>query len=93
MDYRALNKVTIKNKYLIPFIVDLFDWLSHAKYFSKLDLRFGYQQVKVANGNEPKTTFVTQNRAFEFLVMPFGLTNYPGTFCTLMDQVFHDYLD
>ncbi|XP_039015947.1 uncharacterized protein LOC120146474 [Hibiscus syriacus] len=93
VDYRALNKVTVRNKYPIPLIVDLFDQLSNAKYFTKLDLRSGYHQVRVAEGDEPKTTCVTRYGAFEFLVMPFGLTNAPATFCTLMNQVFHDYLD
>ncbi|KAE8676551.1 hypothetical protein F3Y22_tig00111584pilonHSYRG00153 [Hibiscus syriacus] len=93
VDYRALNKVTVRNKYLIPLIVDLFDQLSNAKYFTKLDIRSGYHQVRVAEGDEPKTACVTRYGAFEFLVMPFGLTNAPATFYTLMNQVFHDYLD
>ena len=93
VDYRALNKVTVRNKYPIPLIADLFDQLSNAKFFSKLDLRFGYHQVRISEGDEPKTTCVTRYGAFEFLVMPFGLTNASATFCTLMNQVFHDYLD
>ncbi|XP_039053116.1 uncharacterized protein LOC120195059 [Hibiscus syriacus] len=93
VDYRALNKVTVRNKYPIPLIVDLLDQLSNAKYFTKLDLRSGYHQVRVAEGDEPKTTCVTRYGAFEFLVMRFGLTNAPATFCILMNQVFHDYLD
>ena len=93
MDYRALNKVTVKNKYPIPLIVDLFDQLCNAKFFTKLNLRLSYYQVRIADGDELKTTCVTRYRAFKFLVMPFGLTNAPTTFCTLMNQVFHDYLD
>ena len=67
VDYRALNKVTIKNKYPIPFAVDLFDRLNKAEYFTKLDLRSGYWQVRVAEGDEAKTTCVTRYRSFEFL--------------------------
>ncbi|KAJ7947141.1 Retrotransposon protein, putative, Ty3-gypsy subclass [Quillaja saponaria] len=93
VDYRALNKVTVRNSYPIPLIADLFDQLSGAKYFTKLDLRSGYYQVRIAEGDEPKTTCVTRYGAFEFLVMPFGLTNAPATFCTLMNQVFRGYLD
>src|SRR5262249_9083556 len=93
VDYRALNKVTVRNKYPIPLVADLFDQLSGAKYFTKLDLRSGYYQVRIAEGDEQKTTCVTRYGAFEFLVMPFGLTNAPATFSTLMNQVFHDYLD
>ncbi|KAJ7957087.1 Retrotransposon protein, putative, Ty3-gypsy subclass, partial [Quillaja saponaria] len=93
VDYRALNKVTLQNSYPIPLIADLFDQLSGAKYFTKLDLRSGYYQVRIAEGDEPKTTCVTRYGAFEFLVMPFGLTNAPATFCTLMNQVFRGYLD
>ncbi|XP_062021178.1 uncharacterized protein LOC133737687 [Rosa rugosa] len=93
VDYRALNKVTVRNKYSIPLIAYLFDQLSGAKYFTKIDLRSGYYQVRIAEGDEPKTACVTRYGAFEFLVMSFGLTNAPATFYTLMNQVFQDYLD
>ena len=75
IDYQALNKVTIKNKYPVPLIQDLFDRLTRASYFTKLDLRSGYWQVRISEGDEAKTTCVTRYASFEFLVMPFGLTN------------------
>nr|XP_016483424.1 PREDICTED: uncharacterized protein LOC107804107 [Nicotiana tabacum] len=93
IDYRALNKVTVKNKYHIPLIADLFDRLGQAKVFTKMDLRKGYYQVRIADGDEPKTTCVTRYGAFEWLVMPFGLTNALATFCTLMNKLFHPFLD
>ncbi|CAN6705190.1 unnamed protein product [Malus baccata var. baccata] len=89
----ALNKITIKNKYPLPLIADLFDQLGEARYFTKLDLRSGYYQVRIAPGDESKTAMVTRYGSFEYKVMPFGLTNAPATFCTLMNKVFHPYLD
>ena len=93
VDYRALNKVTIKTKYPIPLAAKLFNILSKASYFTKLDLRSGYWQVRIVAGDEEKTACVTQYGSYEFLVMPFGLTNAPTTFCNLMNDVLFDYLD
>ncbi|KAL0393056.1 UNVERIFIED_CONTAM: RNA-directed DNA polymerase [Sesamum radiatum] len=93
VDYRALNKVTIKNKYPIPNAIDLFDKLTKAKYYTKIDLRSGYWQVHAARGDEPKTMCVTRYGYFEFLVMQFGLTNAPATFCNLINDVLYEYLD
>ena len=93
VDYRALNKVMVKNKYLIPLIQDLFDKLCKATYFTKLDLRSGYWQVRIAEGDELKITCVTRNDSYEFLVMHFGLTYAPATFCNLMNDVFYEFVD
>uniref|UniRef100_A0A803QPS3 Reverse transcriptase domain-containing protein n=1 Tax=Cannabis sativa TaxID=3483 RepID=A0A803QPS3_CANSA len=87
VDYCALNKVTVKNKYPVPNVADLFDRLTKASYFTKLDLRSGYWQVRIAVGDESKTTCVTRYGSFEILVMPSGLTNAPATFCNLMNDV------
>ena len=91
--YKSLNKVTVKNKYPVPLIQDLFDRLCKASYFTKLDLRSGYWQVRIAKGDEPKTTCVSRYGSYEFLVMPFGLTNASATFCNLMNDVFYEFLD
>ena len=93
VDYRAFNKVTIKNKYPIPLIVDLFDQLGKARYFTKLDLRSGYYQVRIEERDELKTTCVTRYGSYEFLVMFFGLTKAPTTFCIFMNKIFHPYLN
>ena len=93
IDYRQINKVTVKNKYPLPRIEDLFYQLKGAGVFSKIDLRSGYYQLRVKDVDVPKTTFRTRYGHYKFLVMPFGLTNAPATFMDLMNRVFRPYLD
>ena len=93
VDYRALNEVTIKNKYPLPMINDLFDQLQGAKVFSKIDLRSGYHHLKIREKDIPKTTFTTRYGLYEYTVMSFGLTNAPVYFMSMMNKVFMEYLD
>jgi hypothetical protein len=92
-DYRALNGVTIKNKYSLPRIYDLFDQLRGACVFSKINLRSRYHQLKIRECNIPKIAFVSRYGMYEYTVMPFGLTNAPTHFMYLMNKVFMEYLD
>jgi hypothetical protein len=93
VDYRSLNKVTIKNKYPLPRIDDLFDQLKGACVFSKIDLRSGYHHLKIRATDIPKTAFITRYGLYEYTMMPFGLTNAPAYFMYLMNKVFMEYLD
>jgi hypothetical protein len=92
VDYRALNEVTIKNKYRLPRIEDLFDQMKGASIFSKIDLRSGYHQLKIRESDIPKITFCTRYGLYEYTVMSFGLTNAPAYFMYLMNKVFMGYL-
>jgi hypothetical protein len=93
VDYRALNEVTIKNKYLLPRIDDLFDQLCGACVFCKIDLQSGYHQLKIRECNKPMTAFILRYELYEYTVMLFGLTNALAYFIYLMNKVFMEYLD
>jgi hypothetical protein len=93
VDYRSLNEVTIKKKYPLPRIDDLFDQLRGACVFSKIDLCSGYHQLKIRNSDIPKMAFTTRYGLYEYTIMSFGLTNDPAYFMYLMNKVFMEYLD
>ena len=93
IDYRRLNGVTIKNRYPLSRIDDLFDQLRGVRVYSKIDLRISYHQLRIRGADIPKTAFQTRYGHFKFIVMPFGLTNAYATFMDLMHRVFQPYLD
>jgi hypothetical protein len=93
VDYRALNEVTVRNKYSLPRIDDLFDQLRGACVFPKIDIRLGYHQLKVRECDIPKTAFISRYDLYEYTVMSFGLTNAPTYFMYMMNKVFMEYLD
>ena len=93
IDYKQLNKVTIRNQYPLPRIDELFDQLQGSRVYSKIDLRSGNHQLRVQENDVPKIAFRTRYGHYEFLVMPFGLTNALAAFMDLMNRVFQPYLD
>jgi hypothetical protein len=93
VDYRKLNDMTIKNRYPLPLISELFDRLKHAKYYTRLDIQDAYNRLRIAEGDEWKTAFRTRYGHFEYLVMPFGLTNAPATFQAYANDCLRDFLD
>jgi hypothetical protein len=90
IDCRALNKIMINNNYFLLHIDDMLDILNGAKYFSQIDLKLGYYQIRITNEDVKKTTMKTKYGSCEFLMMPFGLCNAPLTFTTLMNSIFHE---
>ncbi len=93
IDYHALNKITIKNNYPLPHIVDVLDQLNGYQYYSQIDFKSGYYQICITDGNVEKMGMKTMNGSYGFLVMPFGLCNALSTFITFVNSIFHEKLD